>query len=510
MNTISQRIRSYFDGGQIRLFFVLFGIVLIARGGILLRGFAVDDYSYGQGFSDVDRELIQTQGRFLLVAIASAIDSLGVNLNDIYWSFAWVALALQVALVISILRFVGVANKVGVGMAAALMVTHPYLSEILTFRMVLPGYCLAALLTIVAMEALQNPHWGRCVRFVISVTATVAMLFIYQGFLNYLAVAFVFALLHDSLFNNSAAPAARTISVGQRRAIEMLLVCVASAIGFLVIMTGLKHFNVIELTGRAKLVQLNEVSERLSQFRELILRVYWRSEPVAAQWPKFLIFCMMAVSFVVMLVEGFRASGSRRKKVILLGALLALLPLTAGVILLFRDWWPVPRVLVQVSLIVGLVILFAWSLLRDRFPRIPSALLAVPVVIVAVSFVFKNNQIFADQQRLNSWDAMKVNRIVARLEQNPKFDQVQKIYVTGGKWAYPAHLGTIQGDLNISALYPGYTKLPLFIEISGYKFKAASREERAQGDQVCKQVAPWPGAESVSVTGDLAVVCLGE
>lgn len=510
MKTILQRIRSYFEDGQIRLFLVLFGVVLVARGGIFLRGFAVDDYSYGRGFSDVDRELIQTQGRFLLVAVASVIDSLGVNLNDIYWSLAWVALALQVALVISVLRFVGVVNRAGVVMAAALMVAHPYLAEILTFRMVLPGYCLAALLTVIAMEVLQNPRVGRYTRFAISVIATIAMLFIYQGFLNYLAVALVFALLHDSLSKDAAASTARTLTVGQQRAIELLLVCITSAIGFLAIMTGLKHFDMIELTGRAKLVQFNEISERVSQFRELLLKVYWRAEPVVAQWPKLVIACMMAASFVVLLVEGIRAPGSLGRRVILLGALVALLPLTAGVILLFRDWWPVPRVLVQVSLIIGLVVLLGWSLLRERFPRIPSALLTVPVLVLTVSFIFKNNQIFADQQRLNSWDAMKVNRIVNRLEQNPAFDQVKNVFVSGGKWAYPARLSTIQGDLNISALYPGYTKIPLFIETSGYDFKPAAGEQKIQGEQVCKQVAPWPSAESVTVIGSLAIVCLGD
>jgi hypothetical protein len=510
MKTFLQKIRSYFDDGQIRLFFILFGIVLVARGGILLRGFAVDDYSYGQGFSDIDRDLIQSQGRFLLVAVDSAISTLGVNVNDIYWSLAWVALALQAALVISILRFVGVFNRAGVGVAAALMVAHPYLAEILTFRMVLPGYCLGALLTIIAMEALQNPSEGRYVKFLISVIATVAMLFVYQGFLNYLAVAIVFALLNDSLSKETAATAPRTLTPGQQHAIALLLVCIISAVGFLTIMAGLKNFDVIELTARAKIVQLNEVAERAFQFRELISKVYFLPEPVAAQWPKLLIACMMALSFVVILVEGFRAPGLLRRKVILLGALVALLPLTPGVILLFRDWWPVPRVLVQVSLIIGLVVLLGWSILRDRFPRIPSAFLTVPVIILTVSFIFKNNQIFADQQRLNSWDAMKANRIVTRLEQNPAFQQVQTIFISGGKWAYPAHLRTIQGDLNISAFYPGYTKLPLLIEASGYNFKPATKEQKVQGEQVCKQVAPWPSPESVSILGNLAVICLGD
>ncbi|GER13365.1 glucosyltransferase domain-containing protein [Variovorax boronicumulans] len=509
MKTLPQRIRNCFEDQQIRLFFVLFGVALLARGGMFLRGFAVDDYSYGRGFSDFDRELIQTQGRFLLVALASAIDSLGVNLNDIYWSLAGVSLALQVALVMSVLRFAGIINRTGVGLAAALMVAHPYLAEILTFRMVLPGYCLAALLTIIAMEVLQNPRAGRYARFIISVIATVAMLFIYQGFLNYLAVALVFALLHDSLSKDAAATTARTLTAGQQRAVELLLVCIASAFGFLTIMTGLKHFDVIELTGRAKLVQFNEIPERILQFRELLFKVYWRAEPVAAQWPKLLIACMMAVSIVVIFIEGIRAPSSLRRKVILLGALVALMPLTAGVILLFRDWWPVPRVLVQASLIIGFVVLLGWSLLRERFPRMPSAFFTVPVLVLTVSFIFKNNQIFADQQRLNSWDAMKVNRIVDRLEKNPAFDQVKTVFISGGKWAYPARLSTIQGDLNISALYPGYTKLPLFIEVSGYNFKPAAGEQKTEGEQICKQVAPWPSAESVTVIGSLAIVCLG-
>jgi phosphate/sulfate permease len=56
------------------------------------------------------------------------VDSLGANINDMYFSLGIVALFLQAAFVVSILRFVGMEDSTSAGLVGAIMIAHPYLA----------------------------------------------------------------------------------------------------------------------------------------------------------------------------------------------------------------------------------------------------------------------------------------------------------------------------------------------------------------------------------------------
>lgn len=511
MKTEKNKIDDLLESGHLKLLLIFFGIALIARGGVLDRGFAVDDYSFGQGFSTSEFDVFLAQGRFFLAAIDGAIHALGVNIADIYISLGLLSLLLQAGLVLAVLRFVGAVDSPGALVAGSLMVAHPYLAEILTFRMVLPGYCVGALLTIIALEALSRDAGRRNRNLLISFAATVAMLFVYQGFLNYFSIALIFSILFGEVFRSRSTSDNRPAVDYRRRALSLLFVCLASVVLFMAIVTMSKRFGLISLTSRAEFIKLHEVPERISQVLELIAKIYWLGEPMGAHWVKVIIAVMLVIAGLAVCVEVFRGPGegkSRVKKTIFVLAAPLLALATVGVILPFKDWWPVPRVLSQTSLIIGLILLLAYPILRRRLEKIPAAIFMVLPAILIVSFVFKSNQVFADQQRLNAWDRMKVNRIVARLEQKADFQKVEYIFFGGGRGGYPAGLNTIQGDMNVSALYPIYSKLPLLLETSGYRFKPAVGEQAIQGENLCKTSAAWPSEESVFVIGNLAVICL--
>ncbi|MDQ0042403.1 glucosyltransferase domain-containing protein [Variovorax boronicumulans] len=509
MNTQNYKILGNWESRHLKLLLVIFGVALIAKSGVLSRGFAIDDYSFGQGFTKGELGFFLTQGRFLLAGIDWVIDALGVNINDLYVSLGLAALFLQAALIVAILRFVGAADAPGAMVVGSAMVVHPYLAEILTFRMVLPGYCAAAALSILAMEAASRTAAGYR-SYAFSLLATLGMLFVYQGFLNYFAVAIIFAYLFGAFAK---------IGVGShppggdhsRRAFVLTLICAFSVFLFLAILSVAKRIGSIEPTGRAKFIEWQAITTRLGQIQDLFLKVFWQSEPVTPQWVK-MVIVLLSVVAILALIPGFigslRNSRYFGNTVGIVLAAFFLIPATVGVIVLFKDWWPVPRVLPQVPIIVGLLWLLAYPALQNYFPRIPSKAFIALILCVVVAFIFINNQVFADQQRLNSWDRAEANRIIARIEEQPDFSRIESVFVSGGSWRHSGRLRTIQGDMNISAFSPDYSKLPLLLEVSGYNFSKASGSQIVAGESYCSGAKPWPDKTSVSVIDNLAVVCL--
>lgn len=99
------------------------------------------------------------------------------------------------------------------------------------------------------------------------------------------------------------------------------------------------------------------------------------------------------------------------------------------------------------------------------------------------------------------------NRIISRLEMRPNFDDVQFIYISGGIWNYPAQLRTPQGDVNVSAFY-AKSKVALLSEVSGYKFKKAEDSYLGVGEAYCSSKQPWPHEESITINGQVAIICL--
>ena len=389
------------------------------------------------------------------------------------------------------------------------MIAHPYLAEMLTFRMVLPGYCVALIFSIVALEMVtKSPATWRTRTF--SLLATFAMLLTYQAFLNYFAVAIIFAFIYGQVLHNKNGQSLATNNVYRERAITLAIISAISAIAFVSIIWLTKVLGLTEVTGRANFIAFDMIPERIEQISSSLVSIYWSAEPVFPGWLKKLVALMLVISVIIifrhLLMEKGKKSLSNMFFTFL--AFLLLIPVSLGVIVAFKDWWPVPRVIAHVAIIIGLVFLVADSCIQDSGNRFLKSTIFISRIVVLVGFVFLSNQILADQQRINQWDKMKANRIISRLEMHPNFNNVRFVYINQGSWGFPAKLRTIQGDMNLSAFFPDYSRVPLLSEVSGYKFEKATGSKATVGETYCEGSQPWPHADSITIDNDLAIICL--
>ena len=500
-----------FDIGQpyIRLLLIIFVVAVLANGPVIFRGFSIDDYMYTRGVNSYHLKFYFTQGRYLMAAIFWVVDSLGANLNDMYFSLGLVALFLQAALVVSILRFVGMEDSPAAGLVGAIMVAHPYLTEIFTFRMVLPAYSAALIFSIIALEMVtRRPANWRARGF--ALLASFAMLLTYQGLLNYFAVAIIFAFIYGQVLHNKNAQSLATNNVYSERAITLTIIITISATAFVSILWLSKALG-LELTGRATVIAFDKIPERIEQIASALMSIYWSAEPVFPGRPKKLVALLLVISVVIIFRHLLTEKGKKNSinnVFFTFLAFLLLTPASLGVIVALNDWAPAPRVIAHVAIITGLIFLMADSCMQDSGNRFLKSTIFISRIVVLVGFVFLSNQILADQQRLNQWDKMMANRIISRLEMHPNFSNVQFVYINQGSWGFPAKLRTVQGALNVSAYSMEWSRVPLLSEVSGYKFEQATGSKAAVGETYCKIKQPWPHAESITIDNDVAIICL--
>lgn len=493
-----------------RLFLMVLTAAVFSKGVVLFRGFSIDDYSFASGVGEKELSLFFSQGRYLMALIFWLIESIGVNSGDLYFPLGILALVLQSIFVVSIFRFVGVERLPTAGLVGALVVAHPYLTEILTFRLVLASYCVALVFSILALEALiVRP--SSCIGRAIALLATLGMVFTYQVFLNYFAIAAAFAILLTLIplkGNNQSAILARG---GFERAVDLIGVSVVSGIVFLAITGMARYYGVTGDVDRAKIIALSDIPERLSQMYSSLANIYWLDEPVYSGWLKILVAAIIVYSTSIIfwrILSAGEKKGRRRNTFFSVLILMLIVPASLGLIVAFKSWWPVPRVVAHVSVLFGLILLSADFCLQNPVRIRVGFVTGISRFITLVGFVFLSNQILVDQQRLNDWDRLMANRIVSRLEMIANFENIKSVSISGGSWAFPKKLRTIQGDLNVSSFYPEHSKVSLLSEVSGYKFEYANADDAVKGAEYCKDRQPWPHAESVVVFGNLAVICL--
>ncbi len=495
------------DGYAFRLILIVFAAAIFSKGVVLFRGFSIDDYSFANGVGEKEMSLFFSQGRYLMALIFWALESLGVNSSDLYFPLGILALILQSTFVVSIFRFVGVERLPAAGLVGALVVAHPYLAEILTFRLVLASYCIALIFSILALEALIRwpSTWrGRTG----ALLATLGMVFTYQIFLNYFSVAIAFALLLSLISKRNDDHPVIFARDGYARAMDLIIVSVIAGLIFLAT-TGLaRYYGVNGDVDRAKIIALTDIPERARQAYSSLANIYWLSEPVYSGWLKILVAVIVAYSILSILWKIFLTRKEGRGGILSVLILILLAPVSLGLIIAFKSWWPVPRVVAHVSVLCGLILLSADFCFQNPDRRSLKNLSGAARCVVLVGFVFLSNQILVDQQRLNDWDRLMANRIVSRLEMIPNFGEVKYININGGSWAFPEKLRTIQGDLNVSSFFPEHSKVSLLSEVSGYKFEYADAGGVAKGAEYCRDRQPWPHAESLAVFGDLAIICL--
>lgn len=494
----------------IRLLIIVFVAALFAKGAVLFHGSAIDDYAFAASIDSQDLQVYFSQGRYLSGALVWIINSLGANLSDMYFPLGILSIFLQAAFVVSILRFVGMMNSPAAGVVGAIMVAHPYLTEILSFRMALAPLSVALIFSIIGLEMVTKSPSAWDTRL-LSLLAIISMLFTYQVFLNYFAVVIIFAFILGKIFSGKNSHSPSVYNGCRERAITMTIICIISTILFVIVTRLSETLGLTTGEGRTNFISFDEIPKRIDQILTSCTKIYWSSEPIFTGWLKTLVALMLVISIVIILKKLFtekEKSCSASNILFTFIAFIILAPTSLGVIVPFGNWWPVPRVIAHVSIIIGLTFLLADACMEKSGSYFLSSTISVSRIVVLIGFIFMSNQIFADQRRINQWDKMMANRILSRLEILPNFNDVKFVHISGGTYAFPAELRTIQGDMNISAFAPSYSKVPLLTEGSGYRFEKAIGSKSVDGDTYCAERKPWPHVESIAIDNDLAIICL--
>jgi hypothetical protein len=498
------------DSGSGRLFLWVLVAALFAKGASALPGFSSDDYAFLFGRSTNELSTAVSQGRYVGALIWWSFEAAGIGMHDSYFPIALVALVLQSAFVVSVLRFAKFDDLPAAPLVGALIVTHPYAAEIFTFRAALPGQCAAWIFSILALEyAARRPRAWKS--FGITALACYLMLLTYQVMLNYLAVSAVFALLASMVLRDRGDPGAAIPSALRQRATTLTAAVTIAIAGFMATVSVVGRTGMSEWSSRGTLLSLHDVGQRIDETTSLLFTMFLGGERILPEVFKILILLMILISSIV--ISGRPrpprgGPGIAMEAGMTVLAVPLLLAASIGVILMLNDWWPVPRVLAHVSLVIGLIFLLSDACMTESVGRAVRMAITAARVALLFSFVLLCNQILADQQRLNRWDAMFANRIVARLESLPTIEKVKYAHVEGGSPNYPLRLRTTEGDINVSAFHPPWAKVSVLSEASGYVFAKASGERETTGKAYCNAHKPWPDKEAVAIDEDLAIVCL--
>ena len=263
------------------------------------------------------------------------------------------------------------------------------------------------------------------------------------------------------------------------------------------------------LAQRSEFLTPSQVGTRLAQVGRLLQSRLWTGDALVGGFTQGLLLLVLFGALAAVFVRA-RAWRRPRAFALFLG-FLALVGVsvvwTAGLLLVLREFWPAPRVLSHIGILWG-GLLAVWYLCSGRWARKGLAVLSGAIVL---SFIGSGNHILDDQLRLNHRDALRANRIVARLEALPEFSRLQTVAVHGGGWAYPLGYRTVDHDMNISAFAPSWSKVSILRELSGYNVNAPADEAtRAAAAAYCREARPWPAPESVVQRDRLAIVCLGK
>lgn len=470
---------------------LLLAIVFLVRAPFLFYfGFSVDAYSNAGSFPSYD--FLASQGRpgsYLLFELLR-----GLGLYGPVPQYAAVLIALPLLCVSAVLLWSTLfkthdSHVPAITMGAALFLAHPYNAEILTFRDAAPVYALSTCLGIGGyyLGVIRG-------RFVASTLLIALALSIYQTFVNFLAIAWLLTLLIACIDPVRLKGAVRD----DLRKIEIrgVFIILASLVTYLIV---LKLLNLVMHThqdGRATLIAFDEIPKR---YRDalLVVREFFAGDLIAKA-------SIASVATVLLWISGFGlclVDGSRRIKFIMVPMVFVLACVASiGVILVGRDFGPVPRVLVGFALLPAFGGLCFLLYLRERGKRIMYGALGV----LLLSYTGISATVAADQVRVNRRDMVIAAALDARMSLVPG----QHVAIVRGPDAWHG-LSTQRGYMNMSAYWARWSKATALSEFYGYPIQDANDAEYVRAAAYCKDAPIWPAKESTTVlSGDLAVVCM--
>lgn len=500
---------------SIRTFALVLTVTMLAKGAAFLPAYSIDDY-YLVLQSSPSKAMLR-QGRFGQALLVQLLYRL--QLEPSYARVFFVACGLVAGAVLAtlIVRHWNLERKGWLAVAvAAIVANHPYTTELFTFRVALgaatPAFALLALLLI-------PRRWSPSLVLLGSALFAVA-LSIYQVALQYSLMIVLMGValwLTRYLVLGSAhgwparlTPRLSLKGIARHRHAGLLACTLLGTTAYLAVTWATVVALNVSPGQRMGLVAPADIDQRLVDVANVLRQSLLSSGSLVAGLAQgsLLLLLLSAVAGLIVRARPW----NRLRPQLLLATVMVLIATsliwTLGVNLVLRGFWPVSRVMSHSGAFWGGVLAITHRC-SGAFVRRSLALLSL---VIMLSFIGSNNHILNDQIRLNMRDAMKANRILARLEMLPGFSEADGVAVEGKTWHYPLGYKTTGMDMNISAFGADWSKLAILREISGYDLKSVEEggPRKAAAAEYCSGVAPWPGPESVAIRDRMAIVCLGD
>jgi len=457
----------------------------------LVMGGSTDDFFLVSQQFQFEYPFYMSQGRWVVVFISKILAPLeldwvgGKNVFGIFYAvqIAFSMLILMRALDIKTGKYMEIT-------ILAIATLHPYLAEIFTYRhaTMINSLCLSYPAMTIGYILLFNKRYRW-----IGVPLIIWALSGYQVVLSMVLVFIPIQFLNEVIQGKKV-----------KATIQKMVIPVAMLLGSLIIYILLNRL-LLSLTGttpdtRTAFLELNLLGDRITQISELLQRIFIQNESIALLFPKWILLILLITLYGFILSK--KQPGIRSAIVLFLPLILISTICIIGPSILLKIWWSTPRVLSNVGFFWALIILL---LVREMGQR---SVLFAALGTVLFGFIYSNNRMMADQQRINFLDFQKSNRIIAQVEKIDRFQEKRILFLRQNEIMYTKGASTMYMDINISALYPAWSRLHMLQYASGYTLTSANAVDELQIKEKHKTIPSFPAQGSIFVDGDIIVIQL--
>jgi hypothetical protein len=482
-------------------------LILLVILGVLARAqtlfsplLSIDTYEVAVSSGPTEKfKLLIEQGRFGLMTLWWLRGILGV------WGPSATSISLMLSvpiLAISGLLFAfSISRDMTIRSAtllAAIYSLHPFLTEIYYFSdaafNIFLAMCLASIGVLFALqEDRQAASW------IVGVTTIAAALSVYQLVVAHIGTVWLLAVVARTM-RQKVPSSWMTTYWREIRALCIMALSLAVYIATASLIANLAGW---PLDARNSFSGLLDVRTKADAVRQALSLGYYPSSGLVPPLATLLLLIVLPVSAGFVIVRTGMTRGVWYSALVAMCLATALI-WSASASAVGNIVWIVPRVVSPASLFIGGLM----ALMLEESNKFTRQTVTGGLVIILICYLGASNSILYDQRRINLWDAQQANRLVARLEQQPDFQNIRKLAIVGGHWWRTTPLPTAIGDMNVSALAVGWAKVQLISHATGYLFHPPDVAEQASAERACSDRPLWPNVGSVFQVGEMGIICL--
>ena len=498
---------------------ILFGILLLLS--IIIRGpsifsltFQTDDYAVlgvKSWISWADTAWLSWEGRSFGRIVSVLADRLGGGLLGAAGLYAFTLNLSLIVFSLAVLRFwqAQSSSMIVQLIAAATIIFFPYNSELFSYRFASLLYAVSWMLAACALLMRPKTLFAHGIMLILLIFSFAT----FQVVAAWIAVAIIFAIIQFLFFPpaNVADEKINKTQLDWFNAIKSIICVSASALIIYLIFAKLliAMFPPIK-EDRTSLLALHNIPERMQDlWQYFIYTIRWDFFiPEITRFVMYLLLFFLIVNIIIKNrnLSFFGGFCGYSIQVFNIFSLLSLLVLgwfaSVALVLIVEIFYPAPRSVSAFGVWWGGVFYFAFIGVKSR--AVNYMLMAL-CLLVLTSFMLVSNRSQFDQLRINSWDRLLASRILSRMETQPNYSDVQRLAIVGD-WEYPIKLATQRWNMNASGFSEEWSRVPLFVEISGLPFQKASSEEMKEAERVAATMPHWPHQGCICVIGEVLVV----